>query len=489
MNAREIAAAVHSGADPGTWARAAVKIIANNPYNAFRPFDVESVARDIAVSHRAGRLAGVPIAIKDNLADAGQPCGCGSRALNGYRAPYSAHCLDLLRAAGAIIVARTNMDEFAMGSSTENSAFGPVDNPLSSALSPGGSSGGSAAAVAAGIVPIALGTDTGGSVRQPAAFCGIVGIKPTYGRISRRGLVAFASSLDTVAPFAANVRDAALVCEVLCGYDAGDATSLDRAAEDWVGACDQGVRSLRIGVLDECAGAEASPGVILQIERAVALLSAQGARVTRISVPAVTQSLAAYYVIASAEAASNLARFDGVRFGRRAGSESAGRESATTDRATNVRNDSPSRGTGRATTDRAAMYVHSRSEGFGSEVQRRILLGTHVLSAGAATGLHGRALLARAQLSAAFDAAFQHVDILLSPTTPTVAFPLGENTNKPLAMYLADRFTIPASLAGLPAISVPFGTADGLPVGIQLTANRYDEARLFATAAALEANA
>lgn len=457
MNAREIAAAVHGGADPAGWVQHAAATAATNPLNAFRPFDREAVELHIAAINRQGRLAGVPIAVKDNFADSGQPCGCGSRALDGYRAPYSAHAIERLRAAGAVMVARTNMDEFAMGSSTEHSAFGPVHHPLNAARTPGGSSGGSAAAVAAGIVPIALGSDTGGSVRQPASFCGIVGIKPTYGRISRRGLVAFASSLDTVAPFAANVRDAALVCEVLSGHDAADATSLENPVDDWVGACDRGVRGLRIGVLDECAGSDVSPDVAQQVERAVAVLAAGGASIQRVSIPTLTQSLAAYYVIASAEASSNLARFDGVRFGLRSVAQT-----------------------------REAMYVETRSAGFGLEVQRRILLGTYVLSAGSETALHSRAVRTRAQLAAAFDAAFRQVDVLLSPTTPTVAFALGERTTDPLRMYLADRFTVPASLAGLPAISVPFGTSEGLPVGVQLTARRCDEATLFAAGAAIE---
>ena len=454
ISARAIAAAVHAGADPGTWARAAARAAAEDPFHAYRHVDLDAVDAQIAKVPRDGPLAGVPVAIKDNLADAGQPCGCASRILEGHRAVYTATAVERLRVAGAVIIGRTNMDEFAMGSSTESSAYGPTRNPHDETRAPGGSSGGSAVSVAAGLTPIALGSETGGSVRQPASFCGVVGVKPSYGRVSRRGLVAFASSLDCVSPFGADVRDAALATLVMAGLDPGDATSADRPVPDYVAACDRGVVGLRIGVVAEAAGSAVGPVV----ETAQARLADAGAILVPVSIPSIRQALACYYVIAPAEASSNLARFDGVRYGPR----------------------EPAAGL-------VELYSATRSARFGREVQRRILLGTFALSAGWAERYYLRAQAARARLTRDLLDALGAVDLLLTPTSPTVAFPLGAHTADPLAMYLADIFTVPASLAGLPAISVPCGASEGLPVGLQLMGRPFDEETVFAAATAVEA--
>ncbi len=453
--AREVASAVRGGADPVPTAMAAAGRAVANPWNAFRPFDASGVEREATGAPR-GRLAGVPVALKDNLCDAGQPCGCASRVLEGYVAPYAATAVQRLRAEGAVVVARTNMDEFAMGSSTENSAYGPTLNPLDPSRAPGGSSGGSAAAVAGGVVPVALGSETGGSVRQPASFCGIVGFKPTYGRISRHGLVAFASSLDIVSPFALDVRDAALVAEVMSGHDPLDSTSLHEPVGDWVGACDGGVRGLRVGVLAEGQGEGIETGVAAAVAATVDRLAALGAEIVPVSVPSTRLALACYYVLAPAEASSNLARFDGIRFGRRA-------EASTL----------------------ADLYTRTRGEGFGPEVQRRILLGTFALSAGYAEKFYLRALAARARITVDMEAALRDVHVLVSPTSPTVAFPLGARVADPLAMYMADVLTVPASIAGLPAISVPCGLSEGLPVGFHVTGRRCDEVTVLRVAGAL----
>jgi aspartyl-tRNA(Asn)/glutamyl-tRNA(Gln) amidotransferase subunit A len=455
--ARAIAAEVRAGADPGAPARAAVAIAAKNPYNAFRHADPAAVDAQIPRVPRDGALAGVPVALKDNLADAGQPCGCASRILEGYRAPWTATVVERLRAAGAVVIGRTNMDEFAMGSSTENSAYGPARNPHDEARAPGGSSGGSAVAVAAGITPIALGSETGGSVRQPAALCGVVGFKPSYGRVSRRGLVAFASSLDVVSPFGVDVRDTALVTQVICGHDPGDSTTADAAVPDYVAACDRGVRRLRIGVLTEAQGEGVEPGVAAATARAIEALRDAGAVPVPISVPSVTTALACYYVLAPAEASSNLARFDGIRYGPREPAH-----------------------------ELDALYEATRSGRFGPEVQRRILLGTFALSAGYAEHYYLRAQGARARITRDLEQALTTVDLLFTPTSPTVAFPLGARAADPLAMYLSDIFTVPASLAGLPAISVPCGRSEGLPVGAQLVGRRFDEETVFAAAAVIE---
>ena len=414
-----------------------------------------------------GPLAGVPVAVKDNLCTRDAPTTCSSRILEGWRPPYDATAVQRLRAAGAVIVGKTNLDEFAMGSSTESSAFAPTRNPHDLGRVPGGSSGGSAAAVAAGFAPLALGSDTGGSVRQPAALCGTVGLKPTYGSVSRYGLVAFASSLDQIGPIAATVADAAALFGVISGPDPMDSTCFDPAsltdpavgtapgsAGDRIGADrrdgeDGGLEGLRIGVLAElCGGADGAGSgvegvaadVAARTEEAVAALAAAGAVVEPVSVPSVVLGLSAYYLIAPAEASSNLARYDGVRYGLRV-------EGATA----------------------AEMNVNTRTAGFGAEVKRRIMLGTYVLSAGYYDAFYAKALRARALIRRELDEAYERFDLLVCPTAPTTAFELGAKTADPLAMYLNDVCTIPSNLAGHPAVSVPFGAGDdGLPVGVQI---------------------
>ena len=458
-----LAARVRGGqVDPDTLAagaRAAHKAWerGSRPLNAFI-----SVGSDAGPGpgSQDGPLAGIPVAVKDNLATVELPTTCGSRFLEGFRSPYDATVVRRLRRAGASVFGKTNMDEFAMGSSTENSAFGPTRNPWDLNRVPGGSSGGSAAAVAAGIVPVAVGSDTGGSVRQPASFCGVVGIKPTYGRVSRYGLVAFASSLDQVGTLGRTVRDAAALLEVVSGHDPRDATSANRPVPPLVAACERGVRGLVVGVPREYYPAGLDPVVHQLMTRALAVLERAGAEVREVSLPHTELAIPAYYIIAPAEASSNLARYDGVRFGRR------------------------HRGA-RSTGD---LYEVSRSEGFGTEVKRRILLGTYALSAGYYDAYYGRAQQARATIAGDFRRVFQDgVDVLLAPTSPTPAFDLGERLGDPYQMYLSDIFTVPANLAGVPALSVPVGLAEGLPVGGQLMAAHWGEDKLLAAAAALEA--
>ncbi len=407
-----------------------------------------------------GRLAGVPVAVKDNLATTdGLPTTCASKILEGYRSPYEATVVRRLREEGAVVVGKTNMDEFAMGSSNENSAFGPVRNPVDPTRVPGGSSGGSAAAVRAGLVPGALGSDTGGSVRQPASFCGVVGAKPTYGLVSRYGLVAFASSLDQVGTLGRTVRDAAALLEVVAGHDPLDSTSADRTVPDLTAACDEGGQGLRVGVPREYFGDALAPGVPARCTEALEALKERGATVREVSLPNTPYALPAYYVLAMAEASSNLARFDGVRYGAR-------------------------RQHCRHLSD---MLEQTRTSGFGDEVKRRILLGTFALTAGYYDRYYGRAQKVRRLVSEDFRRAFRAgIDVLFTPTSPTVAFPLGERIADPVQMYLADVFTVTANLAGLPAISVPLGEVEGLPVGGQLIGSWWSEATLFRAAAALE---
>ena len=406
-------------------------------------------------AERERALCGVPVAIKANLCRHGKVASCGSRLLEGWRAPYDATAVARLVEAGAVVIGTTNMDEFGMGSSTENSAFGPTRNPWDATRAPGGSSGGSAAAVAAASVPLALGSDTGGSVRQPASLCGIAGFKPTYGRFSRYGLVAFGSSLDQVGPLARSVRDLELVLEELSGPDARDATTLP---DPPVKRVEVALEGLRIGVPAEYFGPGLDERVRERVAAALEELESLGARCVPISLPGTELAIACYYVIATAEAASNLARFDGVRFGpRRAGDGTL-----------------------------AGMQAATRAAGFGPEVKRRILLGTFVLSRDYQEAWYGRALAVRAELAAEFEAAFAAVDIIAGPTSPDLAFRLGERSADPLAMYLSDALTVPASLAGLPAVSVPVGCAgegaSALPVGLQLIAPRGADARLLAAA-------
>jgi aspartyl-tRNA(Asn)/glutamyl-tRNA(Gln) amidotransferase subunit A len=408
-----------------------------------------------------GPLAGVPIVLKDNLCTRGVRTTCSSRILEGWRPPYTATVVDRVVAAGAVPIAKTNLDEFAMGSSTENSAFGPTRNPHDTTRVPGGSSGGSAAAVAAGYAPLGLGSDTGGSIRQPAALCGVVGVKPTYGLVSRYGLVAFASSLDQIGPFSNTVADAAVLLDVIAGHDPADSTSIPDRPEPLLPVVDRGVDALRVGIVAELTDAEGiEPEVVAATEQAAVALEKAGASVDRVSVPSAIYGLSAYYLIAPAEASSNLARYDGVRYGLRVDGD-----------------------------DVATMNARTREAGFGAEVKRRIMLGTYALSAGYYDAYYGQAQRVRTLIIRDFARAYEDFDVLLSPTSPTVAFPLGAKTADPLAMYLSDICTIPTNLAGHPAMSVPYGTGDhGLPVGVQVLAPALGEAVMFRAARVLEAS-
>jgi aspartyl-tRNA(Asn)/glutamyl-tRNA(Gln) amidotransferase subunit A len=406
-------------------------------------------------------LAGVPLAMKDNIWIEGRRTGCASRILEGFRPPGDSTVAARLRKAGAVFVGRSNMDEFAMGSSTENSSSHVTRNPWDPSRIPGGSSGGSAAAVAARFVPAGFGSDTGGSIRQPAACCGVVGLKPTYGRVSRYGLVAFASSLDQIGPLTRSVADAARLYRVVAGVDPLDSTTADRPIGSPEGALERGVEGLRVGFLAEAEAEGLDPEVGRDLERARAIFRDAGARVVPVSVPRAAAAIAIYYVIASAEASSNLARFDGVRYGPRVSEK-----------------------------DLASLYVDTRTAGFGPEVKRRILLGTFALASGYYEAYYGLATRARQLLCADFERAFSGADVIVCPSIPSPAFRIGEKTDDPLTMYLSDVFTVPASLAGLPAISVPSGlTRDGLPLGIQVLAPRFGEEAMFAAARTFEAGA
>ncbi|MBA3743374.1 Asp-tRNA(Asn)/Glu-tRNA(Gln) amidotransferase subunit GatA [Sporichthya sp.] len=410
-----------------------------------------------------GPLAGVPLALKDVLTQEGIPTTCGSKILEGWRPPYDSTVVRKLRAAGVVILGKANMDEFAMGSSTENSAYGPTRNPWDLDRIPGGSSGGSSAAVAAFTAPLAIGTDTGGSIRQPAAVCGIVGAKPTYGGVSRYGLVAFSSSLDQAGPFARTVLDAALLHEAIAGHDPLDSTSIDAAVPPVVAAARQAdVRGMRIGVVRELSGEGYQSGVETRFAEAVELLNSLGAEVVEVSCPNFDYAMAAYYLIAPSEASSNLARFDAMRYGLRVGDD--------------------------GTAGVEEVMSRTRAAGFGPEVKRRIILGTYALSAGYYDAYYGSAQKVRTLISRDFDAAFAQVDVLVSPTAPTTAFPIGDKVDDPLAMYLQDLCTIPSNLAGNCAMSVPVGLApeDGLPVGLQIMAPAMADDRLYRVGAALE---
>ena len=404
-------------------------------------------------------LAGVPMAIKDVLCTRGIATTCGSRILETFRPPYDATAVARLRHAGALVMGKANLDEFAMGSSSENSAFGPVRNPWALDRVPGGSSGGSAAAVAAGMVAGSLGTDTGGSVRQPASLCGVVGLKPTYGRVSRFGLIAFASSLDHVGPMARSVGDCAALLGAMAGPDPCDMTSAEHPIPDYEAALGGGVRGLRVGVPVEYFGDGLSEGVEAAVRGALERLRDLGAEIEEISLPHTAHAVPAYYIVANAEASSNLARFDGVRYGLRGSSED-GLE---------------------------RMYRSTRSAGFGPEAKRRIMIGTFALSSGYYDAYYVKALKVRRLIRRDFEAAFREVDVIACPTAPETAFPLGAKLNDPLSMYLSDVFTVTANLAGVPAISIPCGLdADGLPVGFQMIGRHFDEAGLLRAAQALE---
>jgi len=421
----------------------------------------------VARGEDPGPLAGVPIALKDNLCTRGVPTTCSSRILEGWRPPYDATVVQRVRDAGAVAVGKTNLDEFAMGSSTENSAFGPTRNPHDLSRVPGGSSGGSAAAVAAGFATLALGSDTGGSVRQPAALCGVVGVKPTYGAVSRYGLIAFASSLDQVGPFASSVSDAALLFEVIGGHDRCDSTSIAGPAPALLDDLERGVEGLRIGIVTELTDSDGiQPDVKAAVEAAANALTDAGAKTERVSVPSTMYGLSAYYLIAPAEASSNLARYDGVRYGLRIDG-----------------------------ADVADMNARTRDAGFGREVKRRIMLGTYALSAGYYDAFYGQAQRVRTLIIRDFDRAYEQFDVLLAPTAPTVAFELGAKTADPLTMYLNDICTIPSNLAGHAAMSIPFGTAvpsdapggtPALPIGVQVLAPAGGEQVMFRAGRSIE---
>src|SRR5690242_19542625 len=438
--------------DAGEYADAWRRAAAGDELNAYLWRDEDGDAGAIAVE----RPSVAPVAVKDIFCTEGVPTTAGSRILEGYRPPYTATAVRRLLEAGAPILGKLNMDEFAMGSSNENSAYGPVLNPWDRSRVPGGSSGGSAAAVAGGLAPWAIGTDTGGSIRQPAALCGIVGLKPTYGAISRFGMIAFASSLDQAGPLTGDVTDAALLFRHMVGRDDRAATSIEFPEEVRLPSA-QRLDGIRLGVPDDLTGEGVEPGVMERFEATLAIARELGASVERVSLPHADYGLSAYYVLAPAEASSNLARYDGVRYGLR-----------------------------READDLMTMYTKTRHDGFGAEVKRRVLIGTYALSSGYYDAYYGRAQRVRTLIAEDFEAAFQRVDFVVTPTSPGVAFELGAKTGDPLAMYLNDYFTVPMPLAGIPAISIPCGLSEGLPVGFQLSSPAFSENRLLDAAHALE---
>ena len=437
----------------------------NRDLNAFISVqEEEALAQAERVDKRlrqgnAGRLAGMVLGVKDNILVQGQRTTCGSRMLADFRPVHSATVVQRVLDEDAVVLGKTNMDEFAMGSSSETSYFGPVRNPRDTERVPGGSSGGSAAAVAAGLCTAALGSDTGGSIRQPAAFCGVVGLKPTYGRVSRFGLVAFASSLDQIGPIGRSVADVALLTEVICGYDERDSTSVNRPAPEVLQKLESGVSGLRVGLPREYLAGGLQKEVEVAVRQAASKLEQAGARLVEVSLPHTDYAIATYYILATAEASSNLARYDGAHYGYR----------------------SP------AAKSLDEMFELSRSEGFGTEVKRRIMLGTYVLSAGYYEAYYRRAQKVRTLIRRDFEAAFGQCDVLLTPTSPTTAFRLGERIDDPLTMYLSDIFTVSVNLAGLPGVSVPFGQdSSGLPIGVQLIGQLFDEPTLLRAAKVLE---
>ncbi len=451
------AIAAKTASAPDVVAAALARAESRATLNAFITLASPADLRAIAASAPSGVLHGVPVAVKDNIATTTLSTSCGSRILEGWVSPYEATAVTKLRAAGAVIIGKTNMDEFAMGSSTENSAYGPTLNPLDTTRVPGGSSGGSAAAVAAGICRISYGSETGGSVRQPAAFCGIVGVKPTYGRVSRFGLVAFASSLDHIGVFGKSVDDAALGLQVIAGHDARDATTVDTPVDNYRAEAAKPLAGLVVGVPTEYFPVTLDERIRARCHRAIGLLRELGAEIRTVSLPHTDYAIPVYYILAPAEASSNLARFDGVRYGPRAESE-----------------------------DLRGMYERTRSHGFGPEVTRRIILGTYVLSQGHYDAYYRKAMLVREKITEDFTKVFASgVHVLFTPTTPSPAFTFGSKSD-PLEMYLSDTFTATANLAGVPAMSQPIGLVEGLPVGGQLLAARFREADMFRAAYALE---
>ncbi|HVT43718.1 MAG TPA: Asp-tRNA(Asn)/Glu-tRNA(Gln) amidotransferase subunit GatA [Thermoanaerobaculia bacterium] len=425
--------------------------------NAFIEFDAV-LARSRLARSSGGPLGGIPVAVKDNIVTRGGSTTCGSRILAGFRSPFDATAVSRLQTNGAYVLGKTNLDEFAMGSSTEHSAFGVTRNPWDRERVAGGSSGGSAAAVAARLVPVALGSETGGSVRQPAAFCGVLGLKPTWGRISRSGLVAFASSLDQIGIVARSARDCGLLFAAIAGNDPADSTSASEPVDAALDRIEEGIAGVRFGIVKE-AVEQLTPGVRANFEQAVAILEGGGARVEEVSIPSIGHAIAVYYIIANAEASANLARFDGVRFGHR------------TSDARDIR----------------SLYFRSRGEGFGREVKRRIMLGAFALSSGYYDAYYGRAQRVRTLMRRDFSNAFERVDFLLTPTTPGPAFRVGERVDDPLRMYLSDIFTAPANLVGIPAIAIPSGLdSDGLPLSLQVMGRHFSEGELFRVAYYLE---
>lgn len=459
----ELLAAIERGeTTPSTIADEVVdRVDANRDLNAIVHFEADALrqqARELQTQN-ADERAGVPVLLKANIALQGAPLSCSSRILEGYRSPYDAHVVSLLKRRGALLVSASNMDEFAMGSSGENSAHGATKNPWSHAHVPGGSSSGAAAAVAAGIVPVALGSDTGGSIRQPAAFCGVVGLKPTWGAVSRRGLVAYGSSLDQIGPITRSVEDAAWAFSAIQGHDPLDSTSAPRPGSDVLTGLNGGVKGLRVGVPREYFGEGLSTEVNDAVQGVLSALREAGAEIVDVSLPHTPYAAAAYYIVATAEASSNLARFDGVRYGYRS----------------------------KNVTSLDDLYARSRAEGFGPEVRRRIMLGTFVLSAGYYDAYYRRAQQVRQLVARDFRDAFASCDVMIAPTTPAPAFRIGENTDDPMQMYLADVYTVSANLAGIPALSVPAGLSrEGLPIGVQFMANLFEEATLLRAARAWE---
>lgn len=448
---------------PSDWARRSLDEIQrlDKHVGAFLHIDGDRTmarANELDVNHESFTLFGIPYALKDNMCTEGVPTTAASKILEGYIPPYSATVAEKLQSQGGILVGKTNLDEFAMGSSTENSAYQKTRNPYGLDRVPGGSSGGSAAAVAAGMVPFALGSDTGGSIRQPAAFCGVVGLKPTYGRVSRFGLIAFASSLDQIGPFTRTTEDSAYVLQAISGHDPLDSTSAPNPIDDYVGQLAGGVRGLRIGIVTDIDSTGLDPEVRAAVDKSIETLRAAGAEVVEVTLPHSQYAVATYYLVAPAEASSNLSRYDGVRYGKRVSGETL-----------------------------MEMYQRTRSEGFGMEVKRRIMIGTYALSSGYYDAYYLQAQKTRTLIRRDYDVAFEKCDVILTPTTPTTAFRFGEKVDNPLQMYLNDIYTIPANLAGLPGISVPCGLSkDGLPIGLQIIGQAFDEQTVLRVAHAYE---